>query len=148
MSLLPKVSTQHSSWKLSTLLSLHSSHLLSPSRPIFLLNIFHPFSLQGTQPTSVLSFPVLQPCSPHTQLLAKGGCAGYTICSSRSHFSFCTLPVPGKANVALWVLVGLGTTKPGGWGKKEVGVSAPLSPRLQLLSGGLIFSYNSPCRLW
>lgn len=35
---------------------------------------------------SVLSFPVLHPCSPVTQLLVEGGCVGYIICPSRSHF--------------------------------------------------------------
>lgn len=49
------------------------------------LSIFHPFSVWGTQPTSVLSFPVLHPCSTHSQPLAGSRYARYTICSFRSH---------------------------------------------------------------
>lgn len=149
-SLLPKVSSEHSSQEPSKLSPLSSLSLsLSPPPPLsllpdlfFLLRISHLFSLRGTQPTPVLSVPILHPCSPHTALWRMQEC-WLVVCSSRSKsHPFPSSPAPGKADLALWLLVRLGSTqhmqKIGGLENREMGGggSSLLSPGLRLLSGG------------
>lgn len=138
-SLLPKVSSEHSSQEPSKLSPLSSLSLsLSPPPPLsllpdlfFLLRISHLFSLRGTQPTPVLSVPILHPCSPHTALWRMQEC-WLVVCSSRSKsHPFPSSPAPGKPNLALWLLVRLGSAqhmqKIGGLENREMGGAVLLS---------------------
>lgn len=154
--LLPKVSSEHSSQEPSKLSPFSSLSLsLSPPPPLsllpdlfFLLRISHLFSQRNSA----------HPCSrrPHFAPLFTPHCPlenGHVVCFSRSKsHPFPSSPAPGKADLALWLLVRLGSTqhmqKIGGLENREMGGGWFFSPfpRASASVWWPQSSHNSPSR--